>query len=162
MPSQAKTPWGTNRPIARGSPERRLSAHVRPQLKRFSKSRLPAGGACAVLVTVRSELLCGSARYSRASGKMAGAGMATLGSWVPRRRWGREAVFLGFYRGLSALLARKSERTPRWVPGQCPKGGRSTRSFELGVLSSAFLAPYLKMLFPRSQYSSFTRFQRFW
>ncbi|XP_030184461.1 palmitoyl-protein thioesterase ABHD10, mitochondrial [Prionailurus viverrinus] len=56
---------------------------------------------------------------------MAGAGMATLGSWVPRRRWGREAVFLGFYRGLSALLARKSERTPRWVPACRPKSSVS-------------------------------------
>lgn len=118
--------------MARGSSQRRHSAHVRPPLKRFSKSRLPAGGACVPLVTVRSDLLCGSARSSGASGKMAGVGMAALGAWVPRGRWGRAGVFLGFHRGLSAFLARKSEGTARWVPGQCPKARRSTRSFELG------------------------------
>uniref|UniRef100_A0A673V1S1 Abhydrolase domain containing 10 n=1 Tax=Suricata suricatta TaxID=37032 RepID=A0A673V1S1_SURSU len=47
---------------------------------------------------------------------MAWMGMAALGAWVSRRRWDRPAVFLGFHRGLSALLARKSEGTARWVP----------------------------------------------
>ncbi|XP_053763327.1 palmitoyl-protein thioesterase ABHD10, mitochondrial-like [Panthera pardus] len=56
---------------------------------------------------------------------MVGAGMAALGSWVPHQRWGREAVFLGFHHGLSALLARKSEWTPRWVPACRPKSSVS-------------------------------------
>uniref|UniRef100_A0A667H0Y1 Abhydrolase domain containing 10, depalmitoylase n=1 Tax=Lynx canadensis TaxID=61383 RepID=A0A667H0Y1_LYNCA len=56
---------------------------------------------------------------------MAGAGMAALGSWVPHQRWGREAVFLGFHQGLSTLLARKSEWTPRWVPACRPKSSVS-------------------------------------
>ncbi|XP_004391668.1 PREDICTED: mycophenolic acid acyl-glucuronide esterase, mitochondrial [Odobenus rosmarus divergens] len=46
---------------------------------------------------------------------MAGVGMAALGAWVPCRRWSKAAVF-GFHRGLTALLARKPEGTPLWLP----------------------------------------------
>uniref|UniRef100_M3XMU1 Palmitoyl-protein thioesterase ABHD10, mitochondrial n=1 Tax=Mustela putorius furo TaxID=9669 RepID=M3XMU1_MUSPF len=46
---------------------------------------------------------------------MAGAGMASLGAWVPCRRWSKAAVF-GFHRGFTALFKRKPEGTPRWLP----------------------------------------------
>ncbi|KAF6384301.1 abhydrolase domain containing 10, depalmitoylase [Rhinolophus ferrumequinum] len=55
---------------------------------------------------------------------MAGFGLASVAAWDPCRRWGSTAF--GFHRGLSALLARKPERTPRWLPA-C--GQKSSVSF---------------------------------
>ncbi|XP_019485243.1 PREDICTED: mycophenolic acid acyl-glucuronide esterase, mitochondrial isoform X1 [Hipposideros armiger] len=45
---------------------------------------------------------------------MAGLGVVCVAAWVPCRRWGWTAC--SFDRGLRALLARKPERTPRWLP----------------------------------------------
>ncbi|XP_066097107.1 palmitoyl-protein thioesterase ABHD10, mitochondrial isoform X2 [Saccopteryx bilineata] len=47
---------------------------------------------------------------------MAGVGKAALAAWDPCRRWSWTAVSFGFHRAVSALLARKPERAPRWLP----------------------------------------------
>uniref|UniRef100_A0A8D2CNQ6 Palmitoyl-protein thioesterase ABHD10, mitochondrial n=1 Tax=Sciurus vulgaris TaxID=55149 RepID=A0A8D2CNQ6_SCIVU len=47
---------------------------------------------------------------------MAGAGLAAVAAWVPCRSWGWAAVSFGPHRGLSALLPRKPQRAPRWLP----------------------------------------------
>ncbi|XP_062969753.1 palmitoyl-protein thioesterase ABHD10, mitochondrial [Cynocephalus volans] len=47
---------------------------------------------------------------------MAGVGTAAVAAWVPCRSWGWASVSFGPHRGLSALLARKPQRAPRWLP----------------------------------------------
>ncbi|KAB0342348.1 hypothetical protein FD754_019274 [Muntiacus muntjak] len=66
------------------------------------------------LAAGRSAHLSGRAQRAGAAGKMAGVGLASAAAWVPCRRWGWAAVTFGFHRGLSTLLARKTERAPQW------------------------------------------------
>ncbi|KAM5335227.1 palmitoyl-protein thioesterase ABHD10, mitochondrial isoform 2-T2 [Glossophaga mutica] len=47
---------------------------------------------------------------------MAGVGMVASGPWDLCWRWGLTAVSFGFHRGLSGVLARRSDRVPRWLP----------------------------------------------
>ncbi|XP_006217384.3 palmitoyl-protein thioesterase ABHD10, mitochondrial [Vicugna pacos] len=82
----------------------------------FTKFRLPAGGACAALVPERSARFRRSARGERTAGKMARLGKAAVAAWERYRRWGWPAVSFGVHRGLGALLARKPERAPWWLP----------------------------------------------
>ena len=110
------------------------------------------------LVSGRSAHLSRRAQGAGAAGKMAGVGLAAVAAWVPCRRWGLAAVTFGFHHGLSTLLARKTERAPQWLRGQCPKDWSKTRSFEHSgfrrFLSLAFLALRSEILFPGSQYPS--------
>uniref|UniRef100_A0A8D2I916 Abhydrolase domain containing 10, depalmitoylase n=1 Tax=Urocitellus parryii TaxID=9999 RepID=A0A8D2I916_UROPR len=47
---------------------------------------------------------------------MAAVGLTAVAAWVPCRSWGWAAVSFGPHRGLSALLPRKPQRAPRWLP----------------------------------------------
>ncbi|XP_036911238.1 palmitoyl-protein thioesterase ABHD10, mitochondrial isoform X1 [Sturnira hondurensis] len=47
---------------------------------------------------------------------MAGVGMVATGTRDLCKRWGLTAVSFGFHRGLSAVLARRSDRVPRRLP----------------------------------------------
>ncbi|EPY73237.1 mycophenolic acid acyl-glucuronide esterase, mitochondrial precursor [Camelus ferus] len=103
----------------------------------FTKFRLPAGGACAASVPERCARFRRSARGERTAGKMAGLGKAVVAAWEPYRRWGWAAVSFGVHRGLGALLARKPERAPRWLPGSRYPSSRRFRQFCEGCEESS-------------------------
>lgn len=148
--------------------EPRRAAHARSSQAETSKFRLPAWSACAASVPLRTVRVCGILQGSGTTRKMAVARLAAVAAWVPYRSWGWAAAPVGPHRGLGALLALIPQRAPRWLPGQCPKGGSRMRSFErLGFrqflcLCGASLAPGSKMLFPLSQHPSSRRLVDSW
>lgn len=168
-----KLPERINCPIARGRQARRRSAHARSRWRALSWHS-PGGPPQYVRASgPRRVRSLGCCELNDSVGQLGAQG--PLGRWP---EWAWRFCALGYLVGGGAKRPSSAYTvaSPHYSQGR-PRGRHDgsqvsdRKAGEVRVLSnvgfspflaSAFLAPYLKMVFPHSQYPSFRRFQQFW